>query len=315
LVVDDLSARGLEDGCPEFTAGLSAGYYDDLIRDKNSECFHVGVVLKLRDGRWVMIDPHGLCWGLLSDEWNMADVSKVLKKYQGVLPGLTLVAKDEHAGEAVLDGVQSKALDLINRSRRMEEKIRARVRTVMDLVEVMLESEDFDLLMHMDDERTGQELLDFSSPEFREYAVMLTAMGGQENLFNFPAVFDPKFLEKRIKSWLTYYHACAMNMFLNRETDEGKLVHPICEVPASVEWAVAISAINSARFRIEPDTDREGIEEFFIRNSFDQTTLFNAAGLLHEQLGIAAGETLRSLRHVHPMCARRIQYQERRFWL
>jgi len=309
-VIDDLMARGLEDGSQEFADGMSAGYYDDLMKDKDGECFHVGVALELRDGRWVMVDPHGLSWGLIPESWNLSQARQVLKKYQAVLPGLTVVAGNSKAGRAVVDGMVARAYDVLERSRKMGENIKSNVRSIPDLVSVVRESDDFELLFRLNSELTGEPEIDFSIPERRELAVMLTVMGGMEAAFDFTAMLDPSFLEKRIKSWLTFYHACVMNIFLNREGDDGKLIHPICEVSADVEWAIAISAINSACFDCHYGRDEEE-ENFFIRNSFDQTSLYNAMRFRNEPIGVAAHKTLKSLAFIHPMCVRRIKSMER----
>ncbi|MFA7252760.1 MAG: hypothetical protein WC027_02790 [Candidatus Paceibacterota bacterium] len=308
-VVRDLTDRGLINGSSEFSESLRAGYYDDKIRDQRSQCFHVGVVLQLQDGRWVMVDPHGLSWGLLSDEWNIPGIRPILQKYQTVLPGLALVAKDETTGKAILKEIAAKAMDLLHRSRVMEEKIKAKVKTLADLIDVLYESEDFDLLMQMNWKQEGHEPLDLSNQQIRKYAVMLSIMG-EEDMFNFGAMFDPNFLQKKIGIWLTFYHCVAMNLFLNRESDDGKMVHPVCEVSVSADWAVAISAINSATWHCESE-DRKSQAEFFVRNSFDQVTLYNAASLARTPVGTAAYEALRSLKYLHQLCLRKIQIVER----
>jgi len=307
-VEQDFITRGLESGCQMFAGSLSASHIDDRMRDKDAECFHVGLALKLTDGRWVMLDPHGLSWGLIPEEWGMEPAIKTLQKYCDVLPGLTVIAGNRDTNKAVVDGLVSQAYDLLDRSRKMGERIKAEVRFISDLIDVVCESEDFDILMKLNAEQEGHKPLDLSNLEVRKYATMLIVMGGQEALFDFSQMLDPNLLEKRIKIWLTFYHACAMNLFLNRETDQGLLVHPICEVSASAEWSVAISAINSARF------DRRGLgdedETFFLRNSFDQTSLYNAVGRFDRSIGVAAEKALQSLPYKHPMCERKLQALE-----
>ncbi len=309
-VEEDFITRGLESGCQIFAGSLSASHIDDQMRDKDAECFHVGLALKLTDGRWVMLDPHGLSWGLIPKEWRMESAITMLQKYRDVLPGLTVIAGNRDTNKALVDSLVSQAQDLLERSRKMGERIKVEVRFIPDLIDVICESEDFDILMRLNAEQEGNPLLDFSNPELRKYAVMLLVMGGQEVVFDLNQMLDPNLLEKRIKVWLTFYHACAMNLFLNRETDQGLLIHPICEVSASAEWSVAISAINSARFD-RRDLENEN-ETFFVRNSFDQTSLYNAVGLFDRSIGVAAEKALQSLPYKHPMCERKLQIIERR---
>ena len=306
---NDLITRGLESGCNTFADSLSASRIDDQMRDKEGQCFHVGLALKLVDGRWVMLDPHGLSWGMIPDEWGMGAAITMLKKYRDVLPGLTVTAGNCDTNKALVDGLVLRAQDLLDRSRKMEERIKTDVQFITDLVDVVCKSEDFDILLKLSAKQESDTSPDFSNPEYRKYVAMLVVMGGQEALFDFSRMIDPNFLKKRIDSWLTFYHACAMNLFLNRETDEGLIIHPICEVSASSEWSVAISAINSARFD-RRDLCEEG-ESFFIRNSFDQTSLFNAVGLFGGSIGVAAQKALQSLPYKHPMCERKLKSLER----
>lgn len=309
-IEEDFMIRELESGCHIFTDCLSVSHIDDQMRDKNAECFHVGLALKLKDGRWVMLDPHGLSWGLIPEEWGMRPAITMIEKYRDVLPGLTVIAGNRDTNRALVDSLVTRAHDLLDRSRKMGERIKTEVRSISDLVDVICGSDDFDILMKLNAEQEGQPLLDFPNPEFRKYAATLMVLGGEDALFDFSLMLDPNLLEKRIKIWLTFYHACAMNLFLNREADQGLLIHPICEVSASSEWSVAISAINSARF------DRRGLceegESFFIRNSFDQTSLFNALGSYDRSIGVAAQKALQSLPYRHPMCERKLRIVEER---
>jgi hypothetical protein len=257
-----------------------------------------------------MLDPHGLSWGLIPDEWGMEPAKAVLEKYRDVLPGLTVIAGNRDINRALVDGLVTQAYDLLERSRRMGEKIKAEVQSISDLIDIVCQSDDLDILTKLSAESDGDRQLDLQNSEFRKYAAMLIVMGGPEAMFNLSLIFDPDFLEKKVKSWLSFYHACAMNLFLNRETDQGRIIHPICEVSASAEWSVAISAINSARF------DRRGLgeegEAFFIRNSFDQTSLYNAVGFFAGSIGVAAQKALQSLPYRHPMCERKLRSLERR---
>ncbi len=301
-IIRDLESRNMMDGSFELSDGLAAGRYDDMIRAEDAECFHVGIIIQLKDGRWMICDPHGLSWGLISEKWAMTKVCKVLSKYQDVLPGLTVTAGDIPAHREIIDGIVETSRNVIERSRKMEQKIREQVNTIADLSRVICDSDDLDLLFNM--ELKGQ--VDLTRPEVREIVTSTIAVG-----MDFEAIalmVQPGFLEKRIKNWLTFYHVCAMNYYIHQKAENGNLVHPMCEVSADIEWAIAISAINSARF--DCCLRNEETETFFLGHSFDQTSLFNAMGH-HGPIAVAAQQTVRSLKYVHPMCARRLKNIER----
>jgi len=302
-VIRDLEQRDLMDGSAEFADGLAASRYDDMMRDADAECFHVGVIIELKDGRWMMCDPHGLSRGLISEKWEMQKVCKVLNKYRDVLPGLTVMAGDILANREMIDAITAKSYEIIERSRKMEQRIKEEVETVLDLARVICSSDDLDLLFNM--ELKGA--VDLTKPEIREMVSQQVAVG-----MEFPGIgelMNPDFLKKRVKNWLTFYHTCAINNFIHQKAEGEDLVHPMCEVSADTEWSIAISAINSARFDCGLLNDET--ETFFLGHSFDQTSLYNAMGHFGSPMAFAAQQTVRSLRYVHPMCTRRLKNIER----
>jgi hypothetical protein len=300
MIYADLRARNLEDGCEEFAESMSASFLEDLTQ---RDSFHVGMGIRLCDESWVMIDPHGLCWGKFSPAWNLDQTLAILKKYGEALPGLTMSASDGGDAQRLLEKKYEIVQDMIERSRKMEKLFGDRVKGLADLIDVLFESEDFELLLRMDQEEKGREIVDLSNPDLKKYFVMAIVMGGQDKIWDVASAIDPDFLKKRIRMWLTFYHANAINLFLNLETDAGKMIHPVADITVDAEWSIAVSAINSASFRV----GRRGIEaeQFFTRNSFDQTTLANAASDRFTELGKAARETLRALPILHPISARK----------
>ncbi len=312
-IESDLVSRDLGSSCPMFTEGLVAGRLDEWIRDMNHECFHIGVALRLKDERWVMLDPHGLVWGVIPKEWGLEMAITILNKYRDVLPGLAVVGGDPNTNHVVVDNLVSEAHKILDLSRRMEERIRNEVHSIMDLIVAVSESNDLDFLLALCAKQDGESPPSFSDLENRRYAtMMLLFQGDMTVLFDYSRMLDQNFLEKTVKTWLSFYHACAANMFMNSESDRGLLIHPVCEVSASSEWSIAISAINSARFDQSSGCCPEEEESFFVRNSFDQTCLFNAVHLQNEEVGIAARRALQSLPYQHPMCVRKLQIVERR---
>ncbi len=301
MVAQDLKERDLEDGSKLFSEGILASQFEDLINfDPNY--FHVGIIIRIKNGSWVMIDPHGLSWGPIGEDWSFSNSYRIIRKYKNVLPGLTMISGNENTGADIIQEKIDLAEELIRRSCLMEKRISCEVRSIMDLVRVISESEDVELLMGLDSAEHGRDPIDYSDPEIRNIIATTIVVG--DDLSNLMSLFfqrEEGYLQKRIKSWLTFYHACAMNLFLNEESFAGKMIHPLCEVSYNPEWSIAVSAINSANI----DLGGKFNNDFFVRNSFDQTTLFNGLNL-EGSLGIAVRETLSSLRYLHPLCARRL---------
>lgn len=304
IILVDLEERGLKEGSKDFAESMSASILEDRIKEREALVFHVAVIFKLKDGRWILIDPHGLSWGIIPENWEFEKNYTILKKYSKVLPGLTMMTGNENIGDDVTCSKFKLALDLIERSRKMEKKMRE-VDNAISLIDILAESEDLDLLLRLDAEEKGNEPFDLSLADRRKYVAMMILFGGPEKIMSMSFLFDPNAFKKAIDGWLTFYHCSAMNLFLNKESDEGKLIHPICEVSADPAWAIAIAAINSASFFV--GIRGEEMDEFFLRNSFDQTSFFNALYSRDPSIGVAAEGTLKSLKYLHPLCIKRLR--------
>ncbi len=93
---EDLAQRKIEFPEPVFMDSLKAYEIDKVFSDFDSH-FHVGAALKLRDGRWVLIDSHAMSWGVFTPDWHLERIVGLLDKYGVVLPGIHLLG---HSYEA-----------------------------------------------------------------------------------------------------------------------------------------------------------------------------------------------------------------------
>lgn len=298
-MIADLRQRNLEDADAEMAESILASRVEKHL--ESGEEFHVGAALELRDGRWVLIDPHGLAWGVFPDTWDLSNTCRILEKYALVLPGLQLIKYDGGRSKQVLDQRLEEGRGLIERSRKMEKIIQTKVKELMDLADVVADSEDFDILMGNEMAEEGLDPPDLSHHEMRHYAAMMLVFGDRESqmreLETMMADRNFDYLGTHIRKWLTFYHVSAVNLFGNQLNDQGKLLHPVCEFGLP-EYHIAISVVNSLTQRIGHQTS--AAHRFFLDNSFDQVSLYNA--LSDREVGQAAELTLKALPFVHSSC-------------
>lgn len=305
-VLEDVVERKLDDADSSFSEGLQAAQIDRHLVHSND--FHIGIALELCDGRWLLLDPHGLSWGMFSDEWQLTKVCQMLEKYRWALPGLQLLCHDHGRAKQVVEEQMALARRLICASQQLGKKTKESDADFLQFIDLIAESEEFDLLMHLDlIERGEGEYPQDINAELRRYFATVLLLGGEDKLWDLSVMFDPEFLPKKIKSWLTFYHATALNLFSNRLTNEGKLVHPVCEFGLP-EYHLGISALNSTSFFI-PRLQNSSKNQFFLGHSFDQVSLHNA--LSDPVWGQAALQSLRSLPFVHSLCRRKMECQQR----
>lgn len=294
----DLRDRGLEQADDSLNEGRFGDQLEMLAGDA-FRGFHVSVALELCDGRWILIDPHGLVWGVFSKIWGMNRVWKLLKKYGAVIPGLQLIRNDGGESEAKIEARFNESLQIIEQSRKLEQIIREQdVKMLGDLIRIVQESDDFDLLIKMHHEQGGNPAPDYLKiPEARELAVMEMISGGLDNLMSLSRMLDPEFCRQQIGEWLTFYHCIAANHLSNQLANTGEIMHPVAEFSANPEYHLAISAINSMLIRINGES-----QQFFVDYAFDQLTLRNALLQLHGErpdIGRAAAAALYFLPFVH----------------
>lgn len=301
-VILDVSERGLYTADSSFCAGLRAAELDQTLFRRDT--FHIGIALELCDGRWLLLDPHGLSWGVFGDQWQLSEVYNLLEKYHWTLPGLQLTRHDSGAAKTALEELVSLARRLIQVSRDLGLRISEANPDMMELVDMVLQHGEFDLVVRLDMLEKGEVLPEGRmNEEFRKYLAMVMFLGGEEVLWDpMRVLMDPGFLPKRIGHWLTFYHATALNLFTNRLTNEGKLLHPICDFGLA-EYHLGISLLNSVEFFLPGGKSAEG-SRFFLGHSFDQVTFYNA--MSDPEYRQVALKSLEALPFVHPLCAKKM---------
>lgn len=123
---EDMEQRNILHGDQHLFEGLASqgilDTYNELVHS-----FHLCVVIQVSDGRWVMVDPHAICWGVVPEEWNINEKVELLKKYREALPGLSVICQTEKADEddEVVVGWEQQAMawteKLLTISRRIEQ--------------------------------------------------------------------------------------------------------------------------------------------------------------------------------------------------
>jgi hypothetical protein len=257
--------------------------------------FHLAVAIELKDGRWALLDPHGMSWGVFPEIWEVPQIAQQIEKYAQVLPGMCVSGHDHGVSAQQMEERWAVGLDQLERSRRMEDKIHQQVINMVELMDLLAESDDLSEFIRLTYAEQGQDASDFiKDPLVLKTYAMLCVFG--ENVESpFEASMQPGFLETTIDSWLTTYHVNAVNLFLDQLTESGQLLHPVCDF-ALPEYSLAVGAINSASLDINVREDR-----FFPDYSWDQTTLHNAIVQRGDwELARVARKTAASLRFVHP---------------
>lgn len=307
-VVGDIEKRGITHLDKPFAEALQAGRLD-LLRRAADEYFHVCACIQVADGRWVLIDPHGLNFGVMGEEWNMPSIVEKLDRYRDVLPGLHLSATDKGRHERLIKMADKRTDELIALSVKLEQHLAA-ASDPIELVEALISSGEIRFLIENFsklDQRTLDKVL--TDPEYVRMVAMTFILG--DDMWNpFKIMADKDFMKKRIHSIITAHHCVAMNELNHKWSDDGMLIHPECEF-TNPEYSVAISAINSLVDRYGPEVNR-----FFMDYSFDQTSMFNALRGVVSQwsnqeeiiIGMAAAKSLRALPIQHPLCKQRLSY-------
>ena len=307
-VVADIAKRGLTHLDKPFAESLHAGRID-LLRRAADEYFHVCACIQVADGRWVLIDPHGLNFGIMGEEWNIAEIVERLDRYGEVLPGLHLLATDKGRHERLAKIAEKSTDELIARSVKLEQHF-ATASNPIELVDALISSGEIRFMVESfskHDQATLDKAL--ADPEYIHMAAMSFVLG--ENMWDpFQIMMDKDFMKKRIHCLVTTHHCVAMNVLNHQWNDDGMLIHPECEF-THPEYSMAISAINSLIDHYGPEVNR-----FFMDYSFDQTSMFNALrGIMSRWsdedsiiIGKAAEKSLKALPVQHPLCRLRLSH-------
>lgn len=310
----DLRDRDLEDADPTFEDSIRA-YTLDQLMPRPSGSFHVGLAMQVCDGRWVLVDPHVVCWGVFGSEWEIDRIHEVLQRYSLALPGLSLIGHDHGALQADLDRRISEAKDLIERSRRAEAAI-ANVevtRRLIAIADYVASTDDLDLLFANQAAEQGEEAQAFESEAERRVAIMMILSGSESvwdlAFFSVRAMRDQELVSSRIRSWLTYYHVIAMGILGPRMHFEGKAIHPVCEF-SRPSYGLAMSALNSLCYS---GAYGDSESRFFLSHEFCQTSLWNAlpsvhrGSQIHPEIQAAALRAVQALPFRHELTRRKLE--------
>ncbi|MFA6269886.1 MAG: hypothetical protein WC657_01585 [Candidatus Paceibacterota bacterium] len=313
IIQQDLKDRNIQNIDPTFHESLEAFAFVRSFEQSIPDFFHIGVVLEMCDGRWVLLDPHALTWGILPPTYQMDKIDQLLTKYGRVQPGLSFQAHD-HGTAAKLFGKQIKELQrLLQRSRDLE-KVLGDASNPVEAFKAFQEIGEVDFII----EQEGLQERMQGDKDLREWFAHTVFFGDMMSILR--AMFDPDFLPRRIGSLVTYHHCQAMNLFKDQMTMGGQLVHPECEFSIP-EYNIAMSMINSLSIT---DGTTPATTEFFLNNDFGQITLYNAMaeGIpnlpwhqreRNPELAKAAVQTLSALPFMHSTCRDRINRFFRRY--
>lgn len=311
LVLADIEARGLEaDAELQHSIDVTENY---LLADTfRPDSYHVAVMLHLRDGRWVLIDPHCLTWGVLPAEWNIPHIAKMLEKYDDVLPGLSIASHDHGATDRWHRQRIQRTKELLERSHLMQAEIESAHGNPADLIDICKKSSHVAFMM-LDAGMPPE----FISAMGQESAAIYTLFGGLEDVMNpMRFAFDEEFRRKKIGSWLTYFHFTALDKAGAEHhvmARNGGLLHAICEFGLP-EFHIGLNIVHS--IANTANGNDVILREFMQENSFSQLQLGNALrGYLYGRTkddrsyicAARAEQALRRIPFLHPICAQALK--------
>ncbi len=292
LIVTDLKSRHLEDGDDELGESIQAYSLEEQLGLYKNDNFHSSVALELKDKRWILIDPHGLAWGVFPETYDLQNVFMILEKYQLALPGLNIIDHDHGVAQRIIEQRVKDSVVFLKRSREMEKEINVKVKSIPQLIDFV--TNNLDVIKTYFDLEGIEMPIDWDNPNHQQL-IATNAVLNKEDIFNFSLINSEDFLKARIKNWLTLCHAITMNILGNQLSDEAEITHPVCGFGLP-EYHMAIACLNSISIDYRYIADR-----FFINHSFDQVSLHNT-GLLRNELGQAAIKALRALPFTHKSC-------------
>lgn len=269
--------------------------------------YHVATALQLHDGRWVLLDPHALDWGIFSERYGMNETYGRLLKYAEALPGLSLIARDEELCTQLHEEMLQRVYYLLECSHEIARAING-CADLQEIVQTLATSQELDRLYK---ENLGMSISDVA--EARELAaIMLFLDDPHDAAAILRYVLKPELLEERVGSIITFYHHTAIEQLKDQYCDGGILLHPqcMCSLP---EYHIALNVVNSL-------VGSDGSAEFFLGYEFSEITLHNALlretrmqrGEESEKLAQAAACVAAALPCRHPELERMLKLRRKR---
>ena len=305
-VARDIAERGLIPP-DDFKESLEASKFDSARRQAD-RFHHMAPVLRLADGRWILIDPHCVTWGVLSERWGFDRIVNLLGKYEKALPGLCLQGMDAGMAPALEARFAAGTTEMLDRSQQLEKKLHG-CTDLLQAAEILTSTGEGRFIINaMRSESEGGAPSDLP-PEFVQIASVAVLCGSI-----FPEVGeiwrfsrDPEYRKTRLDSVLTTYHCIAANQVCNESTTFGKgLIHPVMGFSNAI-YSMGVAAVNYAV--VERGGHSPATARFFVENCADDVALHN---LLHGPLGRfchkvewdlfeRARQTTIALPHRHPL--------------
>lgn len=278
--------------------------YDEA--DHREEGFHVGVALEIAEGRFVLVDPHSLCWGPFAPEWEFREADRLHRKYAAALPGLAITIHDHGRWESWRARWLDEARRLFALSRGLQERLDAVREIPGAMMAAYAESPYMEYVLgDLDIPAEAKALI---SEDILRTAVMF---GVEDPFAGFRFLEDPTFREEKIGSWLTYAHYSVITRYGNAfraDRDEGLLLHPAFDVEHGA-WHMGLEVMNWLTLN-----KKGGLTPLFLKASTSQLYLRNAivAYLKHEpgvthELAAAAAATLRAQPFLHESCGQMLR--------
>jgi len=85
--------------------------------------WHHGIAIELKDGQWFFLDPYTGHAQVFPERWKMKEVGRILKKYEEVVPGLSLVADDHSVQRKNLEVALDMLLDYVAKAEAAKYKL------------------------------------------------------------------------------------------------------------------------------------------------------------------------------------------------
>lgn len=309
---DDIRKREIRFPCENFADSHNAEMLTTRLQVHQAS-FHICIALELCDGRWVLIDPHALDWGVFPDVWDIPGIATRLTRYRDILPGIHVVADDLENVARLKAELMSFVDECFERSQTLQTRL-CDIDDAAEFVQALIDSGEVPFIFqHTQPESDWEALLQHDAVvDTLAWGLFLGEDATNLNIGRmFEIIRDPDGLEKRMGMVLTAYHWFATEAVRDQWTDSGRLLHPVCAF-GHLEYDLAIAAINSLSIgRYNP------LSSFLLDHVFDQVSLSNAlVGALlpisEEALSLAhaAAEAIDKLPFLHPQCRKRRQMTE-----
>jgi hypothetical protein len=266
-VLQDIKSRKMVFPDEPYMDSLKAAQIKSEMKVKE-DAFHLCPVIQVSDGRWVMIDSNALCWGILSEKWEMDRIYPLLKKYEDVLPGVCLYSNDNEQKNKTIQKIWNRFDEYLTHSKNVESLIGS-MDDMVEMVTAFANSDELDFLLKSSVNFHQSSAL---NAEMREYFAT-SFLFGEANDFLHNFMDDPKnYLQKKKESLYTFYHCLAGDMINNDWNENGELIHPEGSFFSSVAYNLAISVVNSVALDFNVRVNDSFLPEY----SCCPTTMHNA---------------------------------------